>query len=76
MTNNYYEGETSKIIASSRVSVKIKDTFYTFEFTEERSFEPFTSYRCTDESRQALWDKVHGEVDKQVQEIVNLTKNG
>ena len=35
----------SKIGATSRVSIKLRDTFYTFEYMEEREVKPFTMWR-------------------------------
>ena len=67
------EVKTVMIRQSSRVSVKIKENFYTFEATEERIIEGDVDL---EQARQDLWDTVHGEVDKQVTEVVQLSKSG
>ncbi len=89
MPKYYSKAETTEITASSRVSVKVKDNFYTFEFTEKRIIPVVVELDTTDKSaskfdsmtkfdikkeREILWDCVHGEVDKQVQEILELNK--
>ena len=45
----------TKIGATSRVSIKLRDTYYTFEYMEERKI---------------LWEECHGQVDAQVEEIL------
>jgi hypothetical protein len=70
---------TTSIQAHSRISVKLNDTFYTFEFVEQREFP----VDLMDESkidlnkeRELLWDEVHAQVDKQVQDVVEMLKEG
>ena len=63
--------KTTLIKATSRVSVKINDSFYTFEWCEERVLEPEDNI---EEERAKLWDTCHGEVDTQVEDVVNLLK--
>ena len=64
----------SSICATSRVSVKVNDTFYTLEYTEERQI-PETAYSRPDfdieKERKILWDTVNAEVDKQVEDVYN-----
>lgn len=67
------------IRANSRISVKLQETFYTFEFMEERQFP----IDLVDEGkidlnkeRELLWDEVHNQVDKQVQDVVDMLKQG
>lgn len=61
---------TSKITVSSRVSVKVKDTFYTVEYSEERTIPDGIEVNLAEE-RRALWDVCNAEVDSQVEEILN-----
>ena len=61
------KGKTVFIEAHSRVSVKIKESFYTFEFVERREVPEDANLPL---EREALWSVVHGEVDKQVEDIV------
>ena len=66
-------GVITKIQATSRISSKIKETFYTFEFVQEVNFDPTKIYNFEIE-KEALWDAVHSEVDKQLTEIISLQK--
>ena len=65
------KGKTVFIEAHSRVSVKIKETFYTFEFVERREVPEDADLPM---EREALWSDVHGEVDKQVEDIVQAVQ--
>lgn len=55
------------IRATSRASVKIKDSFYTIEYCEERSVDPDDSI---EDERKKLWDTCNDEVDKQIEDIL------
>lgn len=73
--DNYNESRAiiSKISATSRASIKIKDSFYTMEYTEERLIpNNDDTYIDIEKERQMLWDTVNNEVDTQIQEIVTL----
>jgi hypothetical protein len=59
------------IKVSSRVSKKIGNDFFTFEYTEERTVNPT---RPIEEQRMELWRTCHAEVDKQIVEIMNQFK--
>ena len=67
------------IRATSRVSVKLNESFYTFEFQEERAFpidlieEGQINF---EREKEMLWDEVHSQVDKQVSDIVSMLKQG
>ena len=67
------------IRAISRVSVKLNESFYTFEFQEERAFpidlveEGQINF---EKEKEMLWDEVHSQVDKQVSDIVSMLKQG
>lgn len=56
------------IKAISRASVKIKDSFYTVEYGEERSLDDTDNI---DEEREKLWIACNDEIDKQLEDIVN-----
>lgn len=60
------------IKATSRISTKINDTFYTFEYSEERLLEENDD---VESERSKLWDTCHSQVDAQVEEVVDLVKN-
>ena len=59
--------KVTSIRATSRASVKIKDSFYTVEYCEERSIDPDDN---VEEERKALWDTCNGEVDNQIEDIL------
>lgn len=67
------------IRATSRVSVKLNESFYTFEFLEERAFpidlveEGQINF---EKEKEMLWDEVHSQVDKQVSDVVSMLKQG
>lgn len=63
---------TTLIRATSRASIKIKDNFYTVEWSEERSVP---SDADLEEERSLLWDTVNDEVDNQIQDIVDIYKS-
>lgn len=61
----------SKITATSRMSVKIKDNFYTIEYAEERLIPDIDGVDI-DAEKKLLWDVVNGEVDNQIADIYAL----
>ncbi len=63
--------KTTVIKATSRVSTKLKDNFYTFEYGEERSIEEGDDI---EQAREELWATCNEEVDKQVEEIVAIIR--
>lgn len=63
--------KTITIKATSRVSTKLKDNFYTFEYGEERSIEEGDDI---EQAREELWATCNEEVDKQVEEIVAIIR--
>ena len=65
---------TVMIKATSRVSAKLGDNYYTFEFTEER-FIPEEDSTDIEFEREHLWDTVHEQVDLQLQEIRDIYNN-
>ena len=58
----------TKISATSRVAIKIKDNYYTVEYAEERSIVPDDTTDM-DEERRILFDDVNAIVDEQAAEI-------
>lgn len=62
---------TTKISATSRISKKIEETFYTLEFTEERIVPEDADM---EQERKILWDVVNAEVDNQIEDILNMYK--
>jgi hypothetical protein len=64
------KAKISTIHATSRVSCKIRDNFYTVEYSEERTVPNIKGVDIEME-RQLLWDAVNSECDNQVQEILD-----
>ena len=65
------KGVTTSIRIPSRASVKVRESFYTIEYCEERSIPDDADIV---EERQALWDTCNGEVDKQLEDIIKSFK--
>ena len=63
----------TKITAVSRVAIKIRDNYYTVEYSEERSI-PDTEGVDVELERKLLWDNVNRTVDAQAEEIVKSFK--
>jgi len=63
--------KTTIIRATSRISTKIKDTFYTFEYCEERQIEDGDDVVA---EREKLWDTCNTEVDNQIEETLKMYK--
>lgn len=63
--------KTTTIRATSRISTKIKDIFYTFEYCEERQIEEGDNL---EEVRANLWETCNAEVDNQVVETLAIYK--
>ena len=68
-TNYESKAITTQIRATSRVSAKIGDDFYTLEFSEERTI-PDVEGVDLDEERNRLWDDVNYSVDIQLKDTV------
>ena len=64
----------SKITATSRMAVKIRDNYYTIEATEERTIETVEGIDM-DLEWTMLFDDLNDVVDMQLQDIVNTFKN-
>ena len=67
-TNYVSQAKTTTIKATSRASVKIRDNFFTVEYSEERVIPDIDDVNIEAE-RAILWDIVNTECDNQVQEI-------
>lgn len=61
------------IKATSRISLKIGDTFYTLEYCEERLI-PEVEGVDVEKERELLWDTVNAEVDKQAEDVENICR--
>lgn len=68
-TNYTSKAITTQIRATSRASVKVRDNFYTVEYTEERTIPQIDDVDIAKE-REILWDCVNNEVDTQIEDII------
>lgn len=66
------KGIPTKITATSRCAIKIKDNYYTIELSEERKL-PEADVDI-DAEYKALFNSVNDEVDRQMQEILQTFK--
>lgn len=64
----------TSIKATSRASVKIRDSYYTLEYCEERVIPDVDGVDIATE-RQMLWDTVNAEVDSQIEQTIIALKN-
>lgn len=62
---------TTQIKATSRASVKVRDNYYTVEYSEERTIPDIEGVNLEEEKR-LLWDDVNNEVDNQIEDIIKL----
>ena len=67
------KAKVTKISATSRSAIKIRDNYYTVEYTEERSIPDIEDVDL-DAERSMLWNDVNATVDNQVEEIVKTFK--
>ena len=63
----------TNIKATSRAAIKIKDSYYTIEYTEERTIPDVEDIDIIAE-RKCLWDEVNTVVDGQIEDIVKTFK--
>ena len=67
------KAKTTKIVATSRAAIKIKDSYYTVEYSEERSIPDIEDVDLAQE-RKILWDEVNAVVDDQCASIIETFK--
>lgn len=60
---------------TSRASVQIKGSYYTFEACIEKQCPENYTENEYDEAKKALWSEANGEVDTQIEETYNFLKN-
>jgi len=63
----------NSIKATSRISLKVNETFYTLEYTEERLI-PVVEGVDIEKERAILWNTVNAEVDKQAEDVQKMYK--
>ena len=64
---------TTEISATSRVAIKVRDNFYTIEYTEKRAVPDIEGVDIQAE-REALFDAVNYIVDTQADDIIRMTQ--
>lgn len=64
---------TKTIKATSRASVKVGESYYTVEYSEERIIPDIAEVNIEAE-RQLLWDDVNTECDSQIENILKTFK--
>lgn len=64
-------GVTTAIRITSRASIKVKDSFYTVEYCEERGIPEGADL---EEERAELWGVCNNEVDNQLEDIIKMSK--
>lgn len=67
------QAKTKEFHVTSRVSAKIGDEFYTFEYCETRCLDNPDTVNM-DKETAAAWEYAHLQVDAQVREVLNLNK--
>lgn len=65
---------TTSICATSRASVKVGDSFYTVEWSEERAVPADIDEAQLADERAKLWEVCNTEVDLQIEDILRMTK--
>lgn len=63
----------TEISATSRVAIKVRDNFYTVEYTEKRAV-PDEEGIDIEAERIALFDAVNGIVDAQAEDIIRMAQ--
>lgn len=63
----------TEITATSRVAIKVRDNFYTVEYSEKRAI-PDVDGIDIEAERVALFDAVNGIVDAQAEDIIRMAQ--
>ena len=74
MSESNYEPKAvvSTIKATSRASVKIRDNYFTAEYSEERIIPNDIPTIDIEKEREALWDAVNNECDNQIEMTIKI----
>jgi hypothetical protein len=73
MDNYQSKAKITSIKATSRASIKIRDNFYTLEYSEERVIPDLPDVDIIKE-KEILWDAVNAEVDAQIEDVIKSFK--
>ena len=76
MANSEYQSKAivTGIKATSRVAIKIRDNYYTVEYTEERAI-PDVDGVDIEQEQIMLFDSVNAVVDAQAEDIIKTFQN-
>ena len=74
MSNYESKAVVTNIKATSRVAIKIRDNFYTVEYTEERAIPDVDGVNI-EEEQNILFDSVNAIVDAQAEDIIKTFQN-
>ena len=69
------KAKITKISATSRMSIRVKENYFTIEYTEERAIPDIEGVDINKE-REALWDAVNGQCDDQAGIIYSTFSDG
>ena len=67
------KAQITRIVATSRASIKVGDSFYTLEYQEERTVPTDIEVDIVEE-RESLWETVNAECDNQIADIIKTFK--
>jgi len=67
--------KTTSIKFTSRASVKLNDSYFTFESTIEKQCPENYSEEDYIQAKQKLWDECNNEIDNQIIEIQEFIRN-
>lgn len=68
------QAKTIKISGTSKATVQIKNNYYSFSYSEERELPEDDTRTNIEKERELLWDTLNSEVDKQIEQIMELYK--
>lgn len=68
------QAKTIKISGTSKATVQIKNNYYSFSYSEERELPEDGTRTNIEKERELLWDTLNSEVDKQIEQIMELYK--
>lgn len=68
------KAKINKITATSRSSIKIREQYFTFEYSEERLIPDLPDVDIETE-RALLWEDCNAEVDNQIQTILDCANH-
>ncbi len=66
------QAKTVKISGTSKATVQIRNNYYSFSYSEERELPEDDMRVNLEKERELLWETLHTEVDKQIEEVNKL----